>query len=71
MLNDITPEDLYVSWKVDETKRLGVGGSVTEVVGDGGRPDVLDKYKISWMQFSYKIFSDLTWDNPGLFFHPF
>lgn len=69
-LTAVTPEDTYFSWKHDEMKRLGVGGYVTEVVGDSGRCDVLDKYKISWMQFSYKIFSDLTWDNSGLFYRP-
>ena len=68
VLNDITPEEVYVSWKFDEMKRLGVGGYVTEIVGDGGRPDVMDKFHISWMQFTYKIFADLTWDNPGLFY---
>jgi len=70
VLNNVTSEDTYFSWKFDEMKRLSVGGFVTEVVGDGGRCDVLDKYKISWMQFTYKIFSDLTWDNPGLFHTP-
>jgi endoglycosylceramidase len=69
-LTSVTPEDTYFSWKFDEMKRLSVGGFVTEVVGDSGRCDILDKYKISWMQFSYKIFSDLTWDNSGLFYRP-
>lgn len=70
VLTSVTPEDTYFSWKHREMKRLNVGGFVTEVVGDSGRCDILDKYKISWMQFSYKIFSDLTWDNSGLFYRP-
>jgi endoglycosylceramidase len=67
VLPDVTPEDLYFSWKRDEMQRLGVGGYVTEVVGDSGRCDILDKYKISWMQFSFKSMANLTWDNTGLF----
>jgi endoglycosylceramidase len=70
VLSSVTPEDTYFSWKFDEMRRLSVGGFVTEVVGDSGRCDILDKYKISWMQFSYKIFADLTWDNSGLFYRP-
>lgn len=69
-LTSVTPEETYFTWKTDEMKRLQVGGFVTEVVGDSGRCDILDKFKISWMQFSYKIFSDLTWDNSGLFYRP-
>jgi endoglycosylceramidase len=69
-LTSVTPEEVYFSWKYDEMQRLQVGGFVTEVVGDSGRCDILDKFKISWMQFSYKIFSDLTWDNSGLFYRP-
>jgi endoglycosylceramidase len=69
-LTSVTPEETYFQWKLDEMERLSVGGFVTEVVGDSGRCDILDKFKISWMQFSYKIFADLTWDNPGLFYRP-
>ena len=67
-LTSVTPEETYFTWKRNEMERLSVGGYVTEVVGDSGRCDILDKFKISWMQFTYKIFSDLTWDNPGLFY---
>lgn len=67
VLTSVTPEEVYFKWKTDEMKRLSVGGFVTEVVGDSGRCDILDQFKISWMQFTYKYFGNLTWDNPGLF----
>lgn len=67
VLPGVTPDEQYFGWKQDEMKRLKSGGYVTEVAGTD-KFDLLDEFKLSWMQWDYKSFANLTWDNPGLFF---
>ncbi len=65
VLPDITPNEKYIGWKKSEMQRLGVGGFMTEAAED--KFPELDAYKISYMHFTYKLFSDLTCDNAGIF----
>jgi endoglycosylceramidase len=65
VLPRITPDAEYYAWKQAEAQRLGVGLWVTET--GGGQLTLLDDYRLSWMHWDYKWFSNLTYDNPGLF----
>ncbi len=65
VLPNITPDEKYFGWKKSEMVRLGTGGWMTEA-GEG-QFHQLDEFKISYMHWDYKWFSNLTWDNPGLY----
>ncbi len=65
VLPNITPNDKYFSWKKSEMQRLGTGGWMTETAQ--GKIPLLEEFKISYMHWAYKLFSDLTWDVSGLF----
>jgi len=50
-------------------KKLGVGYFLTET-GDPGDNKNPDAYKLSWMNWSYKLFANITWDHFGFFQYP-
>jgi len=42
---------------------------LTESNRDINRANILDKEKISWINWGYKLYANITWDNTGFFKH--
>jgi hypothetical protein len=70
-LPDKFPEPAYYEERMAEIKRLGVAATVTETNASEDRVkfNLADKYLLSWMHWSYKLYSSWTWDHDGLFDH--
>jgi len=63
--SSITPDPVYYQLRQIEIQRLGCGAWVTET--GSSQLDLSDEFGFSWMHWGYKWFSNVTWDNPGLF----
>ena len=63
------PDPGYYEKRINEIKRLGIAGVVTETNdGENGiKFELADQYGLSWMHWGYKLYSSWTWDSSGLF----
>jgi len=68
----VTPDSEYYDFRLNEIKRLGIAGFVTETNNNGHDVfpllDDIKKYGFSWHHWAYKRYGCITGDNAG-FFH--